>query len=207
MKKVILEGVLGEKFGRDWLLDIRTPAESIRAIEANRRGFCKFLGESHKDGIHYQILLDEEEIEPVRLLGPFSDRETFRIVPVIEGASRGALKTIVGFVLIVAGFALAAPSGGGSLSMSEAGFTVIGFEVTAGMITLAGVALVLSGISASMLEIPDASSGEQKPSYLFAGPVNTISQGGPVPIGYGRLMVGSILVSGGVTVDEVPIGD
>ena len=29
-------------------------------------------------------------------------------------------------------------------------------------------------------------------SYLFNGPVNTVGEGGPVPVGYGTLMVGSI---------------
>ena len=31
-------------------------------------------------------------------------------------------------------------------------------------------------------------------SYLFSGPVNVINEGGPVPIGYGRLIVGSQVI-------------
>jgi predicted phage tail protein len=32
---------------------------------------------------------------------------------------------------------------------------------------------------------------ENKPSFLFDGPVNTITQGHPVPVGYGKAFVGS----------------
>lgn len=34
-------------------------------------------------------------------------------------------------------------------------------------------------------------TGGGEPSYMFGGPVNTIGEGGPIPVGYGRLIVGS----------------
>ena len=33
--------------------------------------------------------------------------------------------------------------------------------------------------------------GGGKQSYLFNGPINVTNEGGPVPVGYGRLIVGS----------------
>ena len=35
----------------------------------------------------------------------------------------------------------------------------------------------------------------KKESYLFNGPLNTYNPGGPVPIGYGRVMVGSLTIA------------
>ena len=35
----------------------------------------------------------------------------------------------------------------------------------------------------------------KKESYLFGGPVNVIGEGGPIPVGYGRVLVGSQVVS------------
>ena len=43
--------------------------------------------------------------------------------------------------------------------------------------------------SADFEASPDSGGGE--PSYTFNGPVNTVGEGGPVPIGYGRLIIGS----------------
>ena len=57
---------------------------------------------------------------------------------------------------------------------------------------------------------PDAQASEpserpeNKPSYSFNGAVNTTAQGHPVPVGYGRLVVGSAVISAGIDVDEVP---
>jgi predicted phage tail protein len=33
--------------------------------------------------------------------------------------------------------------------------------------------------------------GGGKPSYLFDGPSNILGEGGPVPVGYGRMKIGS----------------
>ena len=43
---------------------------------------------------------------------------------------------------------------------------------------------------------------ENKPSTYFDGAVNTMAQGHPVPLGYGKLMVGSAVISAGLTVEE-----
>jgi predicted phage tail protein len=39
---------------------------------------------------------------------------------------------------------------------------------------------------------------ENTPNTYFNGPVNTIMQGHPVPIGYGTLMIGSGVISAGL---------
>ena len=43
---------------------------------------------------------------------------------------------------------------------------------------------------------------ENRPSYAFDGPVNTAAQGNPVPVCYGRLIVGSQVVSAGMMAEE-----
>jgi len=68
-----------------------------------------------------------------------------------------------------------------------------------------GIALTLGGISQLVLGTPSADSTdrpENKPSYLFNGPVNTVSQGNPVPVCFGMMLVGSQVISAGIrTVD------
>ena len=46
---------------------------------------------------------------------------------------------------------------------------------------------------------------ENQPSYAFGGAVNTTAQGQPVPIGYGRMIIGGAVISAGITTEEIPI--
>ena len=65
-------------------------------------------------------------------------------------------------------------------------------------IMVAVVALVYLGLSAlisNMSEDPKDPKGERTSSFLFGGAENTASQGGVVPVAYGRLRVGSIALS------------
>lgn len=41
-----------------------------------------------------------------------------------------------------------------------------------------------------------------QPSYVFNGAVNTESQGHPVPLCYGRMRVGSAVISAGIEADD-----
>ena len=55
-----------------------------------------------------------------------------------------------------------------------------------------GMGLLLGG--ASMMLAPDVPSGdnaEQAENYLFSGPINTVKQGQPIPLVYGRMVTGS----------------
>jgi predicted phage tail protein len=53
------------------------------------------------------------------------------------------------------------------------------------------------GIAQLLAEPPEANTKESRnlESYSFDGPRNTTQQGAPVPVGYGKLMVGGALVS------------
>ena len=57
---------------------------------------------------------------------------------------------------------------------------------------------------ASTSKSDQASEDKRDPSYIFNGPVNTMAQGHPVPIGYGEMIVGSAVISAGISVDESP---
>ncbi|MCY3971102.1 MAG: phage tail protein [Acidobacteria bacterium] len=68
-----------------------------------------------------------------------------------------------------------------------------------------GLSTAYSVYAASQIpSIPDtehlAEDGQRR--TLFSGPVNSVAQGGAVPLIYGRMRVGSTVVSGGVTPDR-----
>ena len=108
------------------------------------------------------------------------------------GAAGGGMKSIFAVFMAII---LAPISGGGSLGL-------LGLLAPAilGLVAL-GVSMLLmkpppmvspqsiANPSADFEASPDSGGGE--PSYTFNGPVNTVGEGGPVPIGYGRLIIGS----------------
>ena len=57
MRKVYLEGKLGEKFGDEWTLAVNTPAEALQAIAVQRPGFRKFLVDGEGIDVNVTIKL------------------------------------------------------------------------------------------------------------------------------------------------------
>lgn len=196
MREVRLYGHLGKRFGRVHQYDVRTPAEAVRALCATIEGFRSYLLEHSAPG--YRVI--SGEARTLETLAHPADG-AIRIVPVTAGAGRGLGTVLLGAALI--GFGVM--TGGAGLSLSAAwaagGMTFAGY-----LATNIGLSLVLGGV-AQMLSPQPKSSGpadrpENKPSYTFDGPVNTIAQGNPVPVCYGRLIVGSQVISVGMAAEE-----
>lgn len=195
-RTVILTGKLAKLFGKEHSFDIATPAEAIRALSANFSGFSKFLIDSEKQNIAYKVIVDQDVMPDVSAVhNPFS--KVIRIVPVIMGGKSGFLGIVLGAALIAASFFLP----GAAL------FTIGSFAPSLASIAFGlGATMVLGGVSQLLSPHPKAQgpieSPENRPSYTFNGPINTTSQGQPVPVGYGRLIVGSSVISAGITADE-----
>ena len=102
----------------------------------------------------------------------------------------------------------AAAAGGVTGGISAAGtYTLAGAAAAAGTSTTAilaaqgasylGMGLVLAGAAAMLTpEVDDGGGAEAAENYLFNGPINTVKQGGAVPLVYGRAIVGSTTISG-----------
>jgi predicted phage tail protein len=70
-----------------------------------------------------------------------------------------------------------------------------------------GASLVLSGVSEMLFPIPKPQEfkSEQDPqlSFSFSGTQNTSRAGTPVPIVYGEIITGSVVISGAVDTQQV----
>lgn len=188
MIKVELLGEIGKKFGSSHLLDIKSPAEAIRALTANFKEFRQYMENSDKNGVAYRVLVNESDIDLDELENPAS--KSIKIVPVIMGAG-GVGKFLLGTALVLT--AIFAPFAAVPLFAGATIGSVVGSI---------GVSLVIGGVAEMISPVPKTpdyndTSEERSPSYLFNGAVNTTSQGHPVPIGYGRLIIGSAVVSAG----------
>lgn len=200
--KVVLHGELGQKFGEEWLLSVSSVSEAINAIQNLTDGkFNKFLLQKEKASVKYRILinnedfltekpLDEdstiEDIKNTNLVIKINNLKTIDIVPIIEGAGGGLLNSILGGLLIVVG-ALLVIFSGGTLTYLGVGLIMI------------GAGLLAAGITALLAKPPTFDDfrtigGGAKLSYLFNGPENVTKEGGPIPVGYGKLLVGSQVI-------------
>lgn len=191
-KKIILLGVLGEKFGQTHFLSVKSVGETVRALTANFPDFEKFIVRSTEDNVGYHVLIGDKDTEKdEELLYPLGKADTITISPVIAG-SAATLRIIAGAVLIVAGVIL-----------SETGIGTVLIAV--------GVGLIVGGVVQLLTPVPKISGPEEKeanrPSKFFNGPVNTTAQGQPVAILYGEGIIGGAVISAGISVEDMPLNE
>lgn len=188
---VLLYGHLGKAFGHTHRFAINSVYEALKALKANFKGFEQYMIEHNLPG--YKVFTGDE-IVPYKELCR-STGKTIKIVPVVAGAaSKGPLEIIAGIALII-------------LAPELIGFLAEGTALTAGEITALGYlgmgitaigwALTLKGIG-SLLQPKGPNTAADAPSYGFNGAVNVTSQGNPIPVCYGRLIVGSQVISVGL---------
>lgn len=204
MRVIRLNGELGKRFGRVHKLDVRSPAEAVRALCANIDGFHQALASSHEKGVAYRCVVDRGALDENHLHYPMS--KSFSITPVVHGGGK-VLGIILGVVLIVGALALSggfAAIGAGGASFGATMGASIGFlGLTYTNIAFLGVALFLGGISQLLAPTPKAPTpGQTNENNYFNGPVNTTAQGSAVPIGYGRAIVGSAVISAAITIEQ-----
>lgn len=193
MLTVVLLGELGKRFGRRHRLDVRSPAEAVRALCANFKDFRQFVATSAERNVAYRVLNRREAVGKDQLHHPASQTITF--VPVVVGAGffRDFGMLILGAALIVASFYLPPLALVGTATLASVTFSI-------------GVSMVLGGVAQLLAPVPATpsdSGSENKASYIFNGAVNTTAQGAAIPVGYGRMIVGSAVISAGISVEDI----
>lgn len=190
LREVRLYGHLGRRFGRIHHLAVESAAEAVRALCVVVEGFERYVLQHSAPG--YRVWAGRANLGADDLAQPVGTREVIRIVPVVEGAKRQGLgQTIVGAVLIVAGMVMTA------------------YGVPGGaQVTQAGIAMVIGGVIQMLSPQRGADGTEQDkngPSYSFNGAVNVDAEGGCVPVLYGEMIVGSVVVSGGIRTADIAV--
>lgn len=192
MRTVRLYGHLGKRFGRVHKMDVASPAEAVRALSANHPEFRTAMV-SHAPGYRIQ---SSDEVIPLDLLA-FGGSGDIKIIPVVAGAKNGLGQILIGALILATAFAT------GGLSLGAAGLVTNGIV---GQLALSfGTSLLIGGISQMLVAAPKTggpANGANKPNYAFNGAVNTVAQGNAVPVCYGRLIVGSQVISAALTVEQ-----
>lgn len=194
IRVVRLYGVLGARFGRVHRLVVNSAAEAVHALAVQLQGFEQFFYEAKDRGMVFAVFHGRRNIGQDELGHP-PGRAEIRIAPVIAGSKKaGLVQTMIGVALIaVATFATMGVGGG---------FAAAGVGGMWGVVGAVGISLALGGVAQMLTKtatgLDSSDSAENSPSYSFNGPVNTQAQGNPVPLGYGRMIIGSAVLSAGI---------
>ncbi len=215
LKTIKLYGVLAEKFGHQFMLDVSSTREAVRALSVLLPGFEKFMLHAHERGLGFAIFLDEVKGQRSRgkkqpycydsatnrritgrnvaacELDMLTESPVIKIVPRVIGAggNNGILQVVLGVVLIVAGFW----TGGAT---SNLGVALIG----------AGAGMLVGGIAQMLMpsaETQDQNQDGNRANKGFGSAVTTIAQGNPVPILRGEREIGGFIASAGQFTEDL----
>lgn len=166
-------------------------------MSANFPEFPYHVASSADRNVGYRVFAGSDDVALDQLHHPASKRVI--IAPVIMGAGGddGFTKILIGGALILASIYVP----------GLAQVTLFGNTTLASVAFGIGASLALGGVAQLLAPTPASTKpDEQTPaSYIFDGAVNVIAQGNPVPVGYGRMIVGSAVISAGLTVDDISI--
>lgn len=192
LRTIVLHGAL-KKFSEEPLeLAVQDSQEVFSALKSRFPRFKEFMWEHPTFHI---ILTDKDRanpraIHPEFFKSPFIKCEEIHLFPAVDGAG----------VEIAAYLAGVLEAWGASAAVAA---------VVATIVVNVAISLVIGAIT-NMLAPQTKTDGtsesaSERPSFLYNGPVNVTEQGYQVPIVYGTHMTGSVVVSAGVTVEQIPI--
>ena len=161
--------------------------------------------EAYMNPKHYQVKIGNYEINEDELNFPIGQQD-IHIIPVISGAGDGFGRFLLGAALIGASFFFPGAGLFGTTSfLGAAAGTGIGTAIGTGLSAI-GAGLVLQGVG-EMLYPTQNPEFEDNPqiSFNFSGTQNTARAGTPVPIVYGEIFTGSVVISGDVDTEAVQV--
>lgn len=175
-----------KQFGTEFRLDCRTPAEVVQALTSQIPKLRQFIQQglfTVRVGREY---LDNRYLEQ-GLNQHLKDNSIVHFTPVLKGSKKaGLFQTIVGAVMVVVG-AFTSWAGGAALIAG-------------------GIGLMAGGVAQMLTKMPSMSIGkdaERKQSTSFSNLSNMVAQGRPIPLAYGRIRVGSLIISQGVETMDI----
>ena len=202
LRKIKLYGELAEFVGhKEFEVQVDSLQKAVSFLVNNFAGIEKYMNPRY-----YQVKVGDYAVDETEILHPIG-QEDIHFVPVITGAGRGFGKILLGAALIGIAFLMPVASGGLSLGagIKTGSLAKVGFMTK--MVAGVGASLVLSGVSDMLFPLPDVPAFEdsQDPrlSFSFGGTQQTGRAGTPVPLVFGEIFTGSVVISGSVDTEQV----
>jgi len=202
LRKLKIYGELAEFIGhKEFEIQVDSLAKAVSFLVNNFPQVEKYMNPNY-----YQIKVGDYTISEEELCNPIG-QEDIHIVPVVAGSGRIG-RIFLGVALIAFSFGAFGAFGGG-LTFGKgfaASWKAASLWGAKGALLLGGT-LALSGVSELLYPLPklEGYESEQDPklSFNFSGTQNTSRAGTPVPIVYGEIMTGSVVISGAIDTQQV----
>lgn len=173
-----------KQYGDKFKMNADTAAQALNGLYLQITG----LKQAIMDG-HFRVRINKQNITVESLQFGLHARlpedAVIHIVPCVLGAKNG------GFVQIIAGAALFVVG-----FFAPAAWGTLGSALMAG-----GVGMMVGGVAQMLTKMPKTDgylSGDANKNTSFSSLDNSIAQGAPVPLCYGKMMVGSKVLSQGL---------
>jgi predicted phage tail protein len=168
MTKINLHGILKYEFGEVIPLNITRPKEVIDAIDSIKKDFRIRVYQLARENVHFNIIADGESVKNFNQLEMKKNFKQIDIVPMVAGGV-----FVIDDIIIMAAI---------------------------------NIAIMVASMAIQMAMRPKPPKPEQlqsevsagKQSFLISSNTNLAQQGVPVPVGYGRLRVGSYVIQSSV---------
>lgn len=214
-RPVILHGSLKARFGGPFHLEVASSGEAVRALSCMLPGFERAI----LDG-SWHVLAGGEDLDEERVPLLLAPGAAIEIMPAVEGAERGGLmKILIGVALIGVSFLLpgsilgvtaaGSATGVGAMTGASAGAAIaaptgLGAIFTASRVFFTGLGMVLQGASSLMSVQPKAPEApDERASFRLGGPITVSKQGGAVPLVFGECYTGGVVISAGITAEQL----
>ena len=189
MKTIHVHGILKDKFGEFFKLDVMSAREATQAIASQLPEFKMFMLKAEQEGMRFAVFADE--ISEDGNLGEndidnMTGASVIHIVPKIMGAGGDAF----GWLQVVAGAVLVGVG------------AVMGFNPA---LISAGIGLMIGGAASLLMPTPELGQQDEdgnQANYGFGGAVTTVAQGNPVPILIGERYIGGFICSAGIYTED-----
>lgn len=184
-----------KQFGSEFRLDCQTTAEIVQALTSQIPKLRQFIQQGLFTVRVGRDYFDNRYLEQ-GLSHKLKDDATVHFTPVLKGSKRGGLFGVIAGVAIIAG-AIALGPLAGIISTNAA--WIVGSV---------GASLLLGGVAQMLTKMPEMKQGtekEKKQSTAFSNLSNMTAQGKPMPLAYGRMRVGSLIISQGVETMDTEI--
>ena len=211
LRKLKLYGELATFVGhKEFEIQVHNLPQAISFLVNNFPEVEKYMNPKH-----YLVKIGNYEINQDEIHDPIGQQD-IHIIPVISGAGGDTFNTIllgaglIGASFFFPGAGLFGTFGSGGVAaagttltaaQTAAGFTVggIGGTLVGTGISAIGAGLILQGVGNILYPTQDPTF-EDNPqiSFNFSGTQNTARAGTPVPIVYGEIFTGSVVISGDV---------
>jgi predicted phage tail protein len=193
LRKLKLYGELAEFVGhKEFEIQVDSLAKAVSFLVNNFPQVEKYMNPKY-----YQVKVGNYAVNEEEIHHPIG-QEDIHIVPVISGAGSGTRKVLLGAALIGIGFAVGGGVFGSALAKNLGAISFV---------KNVGFGLALMGVSEMLFPLPKPQEfkSEQDPqlSFSFSGTQNTSRAGTPVPIVYGEIVTGSVVISGAIDTQQV----